>query len=100
LYGATRSRFFLQPQDGYAKPDDPGARERGAWNVYIETDNIDLLFDEISRQSNVRVTRAPDAQPYGQIEFDVVDPNGYVLVFAQPTQRERLMVPAAEQNLP
>jgi hypothetical protein len=23
-------------------------------------------------------------QPYGQLEFQVLDPNGYVLVFAQP----------------
>jgi hypothetical protein len=30
-------KIFLQQQDGYIKPDDPVARERGACNVYIET---------------------------------------------------------------
>jgi hypothetical protein len=30
------------------------------------------------------VGNTPSPQPYGQIEFEVVDPNGYVLVFAQP----------------
>jgi hypothetical protein len=33
----------------------------------------------------VTITRPPTAQHYGQIEFDVLDPNGYLLVFAQPT---------------
>jgi hypothetical protein len=78
--------IFLQVHDGYVRPDDPGARERGAWNAYIETDNVKALFDEISKQPRVMITRSPCPQPYGQIEFEVLDPNGYVLVFAQPVK--------------
>lgn len=28
--------IFLQQQPGYVRPDDPGARAREAWSVYIE----------------------------------------------------------------
>jgi hypothetical protein len=78
--------IFLQVHDGYIRPDDPGARERGAWSAYIETDNVNALFDEFSKGPRVKITRTPSPQPYGQIEFEVMDPNGYVLVFAQPVQ--------------
>ena len=42
--------IFLQQQDRYVKPEDPGAREREAWNVYIETDDVDALFAEFSQR--------------------------------------------------
>ena len=76
--------IFLQQHDGYVRPDDAAARERGAWNVYIDTDNVAALFEELSHQPEVRIARGLCRQEYGQIEFEVVDPNGYVLVFAQP----------------
>jgi pyridoxamine 5'-phosphate oxidase-like protein len=78
-------QIFLQQQDGYTKPEDPAAQERGAWNVYIETDNVAALFEEISARPDAKITRGLTRQEYGQIEFEVIDPNGYVLVFAQPS---------------
>ncbi len=36
-------RIFLQQQPGYVVPDDPGRRERHAWNVYIITDDVKAL---------------------------------------------------------
>jgi|SRR5262245_15304193 len=77
--------IFLQQQDDYVKPDDPGAREREAWNVYIETDDVEALFTEFSQRPEVNIVRELCPQEYGQIEFDVMDLNGYRLVFAQPT---------------
>jgi predicted enzyme related to lactoylglutathione lyase len=82
-------KIFLQQEDGYMKPDDPAARRRGAWNVYIETDNVDALFEEVSQRDDVKVTRGLRRQEYGQIEFDIMDQNGYVLVFAQPISKDR-----------
>jgi hypothetical protein len=76
--------IFLQQQNGYVKPDDPGARARQAWNVYIDTDDVEALFAELSRRPDVNIVRGLSRQEYGQIEFDVMDPNGYRLVFAQP----------------
>jgi hypothetical protein len=81
-------KIFLQQEDGYLKPDDPGFRQRGAWNVYIETDNGDALFQELSRQPDVTILRGLCRQEYGQIEFDVMDPNEYVLVLAQPVAKD------------
>jgi hypothetical protein len=78
-------QIYLQQQDGYTKPDDPAAQERGAWNVYIETDNVAALFVEISSHPDANITRGLTRQAYGQVEFEVTDPNGYVLVFAQPS---------------
>lgn len=78
--------IFLQVKEGYVRPDDPDARERGAWSVYLETDDVNALFEEFSKRPGVTITRTPGRQPYGQIEFEVLDPNGYVLVFAQPEQ--------------
>lgn len=76
--------IFLQQQDEYVKPDDAGARAREAWDVYIETDDVASLFAEFSQLPGVNIVRPLSPQEYGQIEFDVMDLNGYRLVFAQP----------------
>jgi len=75
--------IFLQHADNYTRPDDPIAQERVAWDLYIKTDDARGLFEEYSRHATVVVTRPPVRQPYGQLEFEVLDPNGYVLVFAE-----------------
>jgi hypothetical protein len=77
--------IFVQQQNGYVRPDDPGARARQAWSVYIDTDDVEALFNEFSQRPDVNIVRGLSPQEYGQIEFDVMDPNGYRLVFAQPS---------------
>jgi hypothetical protein len=79
--------IFLQQQDGYAAPNDPGRREREAWNVYIVTDDVMALFHEFSALRAVRISRPLCEQEYGMIEFDVMDLNGHRLVFAQPVRQ-------------
>jgi hypothetical protein len=37
----------------------------------------------------VNLTRPPSPQEYGMVEFDVVDLNGYRLVFAQPMSNDQ-----------
>lgn len=76
--------IFLQQQPGYVAPDDPGRREREAWNVYIVTDNVKALYQEYSALSEVTISRPLCPQEYGMLEFDVMDLNGHRLVFAQP----------------
>lgn len=80
-------QIFLQHQSGYTRPDEPLRCEREAWDLYIETDNVQALYDDFSQMRNVNIRRGVCKQEYGQIEFEVVDPNGYVLVFAQPVGR-------------
>ena len=76
--------IFLQQQSGYVAPDDPGRRERDAWNVYIITDDVKGLYQEYSSLSGVEISRQLGPQDYGMMEFDVVDLNGHRLVFAEP----------------
>jgi hypothetical protein len=76
--------IFLQQQPGYAAPEDPGRRERQAWNVYIVTDDVKALYAGYSALPGVNISRQLCPQDYGMMEFDVMDLNGHRLVFAQP----------------
>ena len=77
-------QIFLQQQPGYVAPDDPGRRERHAWNVYIITDDVKALYEEYSALAGVKISRQLCRQDYRMMEFDVMDLNGHRLVFAQP----------------
>ncbi len=81
--------IFLQQQPGYVAPDDPGRRARHAWNVYIVTDDVKALHDELSAVPGVKIARPLCEQEYGMLEFDVMDLNGHRLVFAQPIPHTR-----------
>jgi hypothetical protein len=81
-------QIFLQQQPGYVAPDDPGRRERHAWNVYIITDDVKALHDEYLALPGVKISRQFYGQDHGMMEFDVMDLNGYRLVFAQPKPAE------------
>jgi hypothetical protein len=89
-------QIFLQQQPGYIAPDDPGRREREAWNVYIVTDHVNALYEEYLSVPEVEISRHLCPQEYGMVEFDVIDLNGYRLVFAQPmlTKSPTTKVPA------
>jgi hypothetical protein len=76
--------IFLQQQPGYVAPDDPGRRERHAWNVYVITDNVKALYEEYSSLPGLKISRQLSRQDYGMMEFDLMDLNGHRLVFAQP----------------
>ena len=80
--------IFLQQQTGYVAPDDPGRRERHAWNVYVMTDNVRALYDAYSSVPGLNISRELCRQDYGMMEFDVMDLNGHRLVFAQPMAAE------------
>jgi hypothetical protein len=80
--------IFLQQHPGYLAPEDPGRRERDAWNVYILTENVQELFEEYSSIPGVKISRPLCPQEYGMLEFDITDLNGHRLVFAQPIQEE------------
>lgn len=66
-------------------PDDPGRRERHAWNVYIITDDVKALYEEYSSVPGLKISRQLRHKDYGMTEFDLMDLNGHRLVFAQPT---------------
>lgn len=73
--------IFLQVQPGYTPPQDPGRVTREAWNAYIRTDRVEPLFEEF-QAAGATISRPLCRQDYGALEFDVIDLNGYRLVFA------------------
>ena len=77
--------IFLQHHPGYVAPEDPARKNRHAWDVCIFTDNAKALFAEYSALTGVKIARTLSQQPYGMLEFDVIDLNGHRLVFAEPT---------------
>lgn len=76
--------IFLQQLDGYVKPDLYEQREGGVWSVYLQTNDVRELFDAVSDIPDVTILERLAHRDYGQTEFAIRDPNGYVLVFAQP----------------
>ncbi len=84
ILGRDEVRIFLQQHPGYVAPNDPGRRERDAWNVYIIADDVHALYREFSGLPEIRIARELALREYGMLEFDLLDLNGNRLVFAQP----------------
>ena len=73
--------IMLQRFENYVKPDDYIRRPGGVWNAYIRTSGVKELYDAV--KDEVTIVQPLRQQPYGAWEFEVRDPNGYVLVFSQ-----------------
>jgi uncharacterized glyoxalase superfamily protein PhnB len=73
--------IMLQRVTDYQKPDLYGTRDGGVWDAYIRTSNVKELYDGI--KDEVTIIKPLRQQPYGNWEFEVRDPNGYVLVFSE-----------------
>jgi len=73
--------IMLQRLRDYQKPDIYKLRDGGVWNVYIRMRGVKQLYDEV--KDKVEILQPLRRQPYGQWEFEVKDPNGYVLVFSE-----------------
>lgn len=76
--------IMLQRVDGYEKPDIYGSRSGGVWNAYITVEGVRDLYESVREEATI--VQPLRQQPYGMWEFEVKDPNGYVLVFAEPDQ--------------
>jgi uncharacterized glyoxalase superfamily protein PhnB len=63
----------------YQKPDLRDRRPSGLWDAYIRTDGVHALYTSVEGQPFIQM--ALTHQSYGDWEFEVRDPNGYVLVF-------------------
>ena len=76
-------QIFLQQLDGYRKPVVYDQREGGVWNAYLQVQGVDDLFQAVSQRPDVTILEPLCHQDYGQTEFVIRDPNGYVLVLAE-----------------
>jgi len=81
----TRDRveIMLQRLPGYVKPHLYGTREGGVWDVYVRMTGVHALYRELSERAGVKIVERIGKQPYGDTEFVIEDPNGYVLVFSE-----------------
>ena len=64
---------------GYEKPDLSARRPEGLWDAYIRMQGVHSLYEAVRGEAFVQMPIK--RQPYGDWEFEVRDPNGYVLVF-------------------
>jgi uncharacterized glyoxalase superfamily protein PhnB len=73
--------IMLQQIENYQKPALYHLRSVGVWDAYIRMRGVKQLYNEL--REKVEILRPLQKQPYGDWEFEVKDPNGYVLVFSE-----------------
>ena len=73
--------IMLQRIEGYQKPDLYALRGGGVWDAYIRMEGVKVFYDLV--RERISVIRPLEKQFYGDWEFEVKDPNGYVLVFSE-----------------
>ena len=73
--------IMLQRVENYQKPDTYSLRAGGVWDAYIRLSQVKELYEAI--KGEVTIIKPQRQQPYGAWEFEVKDPNGYVLVFSE-----------------
>jgi len=73
--------IMLQRIDGYKKPDIYQLRPGGVWSAYFRMEGVTEFFESV--REKVEIVQPLRRQPYGMWEFEVKDPNGYLLVFAE-----------------
>lgn len=64
---------------GYKKPDLTSLRPAGLWDAYVRMEGVRALYETVRDQPFIKLPLT--RQTYGDWEFEVRDPNGYVLVF-------------------
>ena len=74
--------IMLQRIDGYEKPYVYDSRSGGVWDAYITVEGVRDLYESLREKATI--VQPLRQQPYGMWEFEVKDPNGYVLVFSEP----------------
>lgn len=65
---------------GYEKPDLTAHRPEGLWDVYVRMQGVHSFYESLQGQTFIKMPLKK--QPYGDWEFEVRDPNGYILVFS------------------
>lgn len=73
------AEIMLLSLPGYEKPDLSTRRPEGVWDAYVRMKGVHALYDTVRGEAFVQMPLKH--QPYGDWEFEVRDPNGYVLVF-------------------
>jgi catechol 2,3-dioxygenase-like lactoylglutathione lyase family enzyme len=88
LYPDDEPTFCILDRDsvslGFFTPDAlRGAVTIGSADLYLAVDDVLALHDEL--KNGVPIEWGPEVYFYGRREFAVRDPNGYLLIFTEPT---------------
>jgi Glyoxalase/Bleomycin resistance protein/Dioxygenase superfamily len=74
--------IMLQYVADYRKPDLYDLRNGGGvWDAYFRIDGLTEFYERV--KDRLELKKQLRRQPYGLSEFEVKDPNGYVLVFSE-----------------
>ena len=73
--------IMLQRMEGYEKPELYARRDGGVWDAYFRVERLKDFYEAV--RDRVTIIKHLRRQPYGAWEFEVKDPNGYVLVFSE-----------------
>ena len=73
--------IMLMRIEGYQKPDLTAQRPEGLWDAYIRMDGVKQFYEDI--KGKVEIKTPLTKQRYGDSEFEIKDPNGYILVFSE-----------------
>ncbi|HMG71885.1 MAG TPA: VOC family protein [Pyrinomonadaceae bacterium] len=73
--------IMFQRIDGYQKTDLCHLRSGGVWDAYIRMEGVKDFYEAVKEQVEIRMPLRQ--QGYGDWEFEVQDPNGYILVFSE-----------------
>ncbi|HYW72572.1 MAG TPA: hypothetical protein VE961_16160 [Pyrinomonadaceae bacterium] len=77
-----RVEIMLQRVADYKKPDLYDLRNGGGvWDAYLRITGLSDLYERVKERLELR--KPLRRQPYGLSEFEVKDPNGYILVFSE-----------------
>jgi hypothetical protein len=70
--------IMLLRLEGYQKPNV--SRPGGVWDAYIRMQGVHEFYEAVRQKVPIQLELVK--QSYGDWEFEVRDPNGYVLVFS------------------
>jgi len=73
--------IMFQLLRGYEKLDLHRLRDGGVWDAYIRMEGVKELYEAIKDRVEIKLSLRQ--QPYGDWEFEVKDPNGYIVVFSE-----------------
>lgn len=73
------AEIMLQRLPGYEKPNLYDTRSGGVWDAYIRMNGVHRLYESVRDRPFIKMPLR--RQPYGDWEFEVIDLNGYLLVF-------------------
>ena len=73
--------IMFQRIEGYQTPDLYHLRSGGVWDAYIRMEGVRDFYEAVRDKVEIRMPLRK--QDYGDWEFEVEDPNGYILVFSE-----------------